>query len=69
MMTNMSDREEQRPPDSATLPVPPAKPSGYVCEVCGVDRPVDQVFQCTICLKYFCVNHVGPWLHDCYTNE
>ncbi len=41
----------------------------FICNICGRDKPVQQVFQCTICLKDFCVIHIGPWLHDCYTNE
>ena len=47
-----------------------AKPKPtFVCNVCGPDKPVEQVFQCTVCLKDFCVTHLGTWVHDCYQNE
>jgi len=41
----------------------------FICDVCGPEKPADQVWQCTLCLKYFCVTHIGPWTHDCYVNE
>ena len=45
------------------------KQKKFVCEVCGLDKPVDEVFQCTFCLKEFCVEHAGLWAHNCYANE
>jgi len=44
------------------------KPS-FICDFCGLDKPVVQVFQCTVCLKDFCVTHIGTWAHECYQNE
>jgi predicted nucleic acid binding AN1-type Zn finger protein len=40
-----------------------------VCEICGPDKRPEQVFQCMVCLKYFCVAHYGVWAHDCFTHE
>jgi hypothetical protein len=41
----------------------------FICELCGPEKPVEKVFQCTVCLKDFCVPHLGTWQHDCYQNE
>ena len=41
----------------------------FICDFCGHDKPVRQVFQCTVCLKDFCVTHLGTWAHECYVNE
>jgi hypothetical protein len=38
----------------------------YVCDMCGPDDPVAQVFQCTVCLRSYCVKHIGTWIHPCY---
>jgi hypothetical protein len=49
--------------------VPGKKAPAYVCDTCGVQKPGVEVFQCTVCLKDFCVNHLEPGLHHCYQNE
>ena len=41
----------------------------FICDVCGPEKPAEQVFQCTVCLKNFCIDHLGTWAHDCYQNE
>lgn len=38
----------------------------YVCDMCGPSNPVTQVFQCTVCLRSYCVKHIGTWIHPCY---
>lgn len=38
----------------------------YVCDMCGPSKPVSQVFQCTVCLRNYCVYHIGTWIHPCY---
>ena len=48
---------------------PDVKPATFICEMCGADKPVDQVFQCQICMKEYCVWHLGTWIHDCFHNE
>jgi hypothetical protein len=37
-----------------------------VCESCGPDYPVDQVFQCTLCVMNYCVKHLAPMAHSCF---
>jgi len=41
----------------------------FICDFCGPQKPAVKVFQCTVCLKSFCVEHLGTWAHDCYQNE
>ncbi len=41
----------------------------FICDFCGPEKPADQVFQCTVCLKDFCVVHLVTWAHDCFHNE
>jgi len=41
----------------------------FMCDICGPEKPAAQVFQCTVCLKSFCIAHLGTWNHDCYINE
>lgn len=38
----------------------------YICETCGAGNPVEQVWQCTVCQKNFCVRHLEGTLHNCY---
>lgn len=49
--------------------VPGNEVQTYICDICGPEKPAEQVFQCTICLKDFCVSHIEASLHDCYHNE
>jgi hypothetical protein len=41
----------------------------FLCDFCGPEKPAAQVYQCTVCLKSFCMAHLGTWSHDCYHNE
>ncbi|MDA4114110.1 MAG: hypothetical protein OK474_08700 [Thaumarchaeota archaeon] len=37
-----------------------------ICDVCGpVPGPGAEVFQCTLCMGKFCVQHIDPYLHLC----
>jgi len=55
--------------EKVEAPASDARPSAFICEMCGPDKPVERIFQCQICLKDFCVEHLGAWIHDCYHNE
>ena len=65
----------KRPSAAPTMTVKEAEGTGkeqkpsFICDFCGLDKPVVQVFQCTVCLKDFCVTHIGTWAHECYQNE
>jgi hypothetical protein len=56
----MSENESSAPVEQ--------KPT-FICDWCGRDKPVEQVWQCTLCLKDYCVNHINPSFHNCYVNE
>jgi predicted nucleic acid binding AN1-type Zn finger protein len=47
-------------------PVPRKERPMSICESCGPDEPVDQVFQCTLCTMNFCVKHLAPMAHSCF---
>jgi hypothetical protein len=37
-----------------------------ICDLCGpVPGPGAEVFQCTLCMRKFCVQHIDPYLHLC----
>lgn len=62
MATKVGEAANDRAPQ-----VQPSRP--LVCEFCPPDTPQTQVFQCTVCTKYFCVTHIATFTHDCYVNE
>lgn len=37
----------------------------FICEFCGRDKPVAQVFPCTLCNMNFCVEHLALKHHYC----
>ena len=41
----------------------------YTCSFCGKLPPGEEVWQCTLCLQKFCVNHLEPRLHFCYSGQ
>lgn len=47
--------------------VPPEAEGSAICEICGPESPAEQVWQCTACLQYFCVQHLEGTLHQCYS--
>ncbi|MGA2664944.1 MAG: hypothetical protein ABSF83_08375 [Nitrososphaerales archaeon] len=62
MTTKLGEAAEDKAPQAQPPPT-------LVCAFCPPDTPQAQVFQCTVCTKYFCVTHIGTWAHDCYVNE
>jgi hypothetical protein len=37
-----------------------------ICDVCGpVPGPGAEIFQCALCMRKFCVQHIDPYLHLC----
>jgi hypothetical protein len=49
---------------------PPAETQKtFICEICGPEKPANQVFQCTVCVKDYCVVHIGSWVHNCYDHK
>lgn len=48
-------------PESSVAPAQPKK----VCEMCGVEKPVDTVFACSNCNMNFCLKHLIPPAHHC----
>jgi hypothetical protein len=38
----------------------------YLCEECGPDKPANQVWTCTLCIKPYCVRHLAPMAHMCF---
>ncbi|MGA2664945.1 MAG: hypothetical protein ABSF83_08380 [Nitrososphaerales archaeon] len=38
----------------------------YICESCGPEMPVDQVYSCTLCTLNYCVKHLAPMAHYCF---
>jgi len=38
----------------------------FVCESCGPNKPVEQVYQCTLCTMSYCVRHLAPMAHYCF---
>jgi len=54
---------EDAAPDAAK----PAEPV-VICDLCGpVKGPKAEVYQCQLCMKSFCVQHVDPFFHACPT--
>jgi hypothetical protein len=37
----------------------------FICEYCGPEKPVAQVFPCTLCNMNFCVEHLALKHHYC----
>lgn len=56
------DRPQSSPDSTAT---PQKDRPTFICEMCGPERPVDQVFQCTLCTMSFCVQHLALKHHYC----
>jgi hypothetical protein len=38
----------------------------FICEYCGPEKPVAQVFQCTACQLNYCVPHLAIMAHYCF---
>jgi len=37
-----------------------------ICDLCGpLPAPGAEVFQCTLCTRKFCAQHIDPYLHLC----
>lgn len=49
--------------------VPHQAKKTYICETCGRDAPVEQVWPCVVCTKSYCVQHLEFTLHNCYGSQ
>ena len=57
----VSDELRDTPPDA----VKPGEPV-VTCDFCGpVKGPKAEVYQCQLCMKFFCIKHVDPFFHMC----
>jgi hypothetical protein len=50
---------------SSTAAQPASKPT-FICDFCGPSRPAEEVFECTLCIKKYCVKHLAPMAHYCF---
>jgi hypothetical protein len=55
-------------PDAAS-PVPEKELPINKCFICGSLKPGEEVWQCTLCMQKFCVNHLEPRRHFCYEGQ
>lgn len=71
-----TDQEESTAPigvsteglEDAAPDVPKTAEPVVICDLCGpVKGPKAEVFQCQLCMKSFCVQHVDPFFHACPT--
>jgi hypothetical protein len=60
-------------PVDANGEVPVAAPVKEIpvntCALCGKLPPGEEVWQCTLCLQKFCIQHLEPRLHFCYAGQ
>jgi hypothetical protein len=49
-----------------TTPVSSAPSPTFICEFCGPEKPVAQVYQCTACQLNYCVKHLAIMGHYCF---
>lgn len=54
------------PESPEAAPVPAKERPTFVCESCGPQKPVQEVYQCTLCTLSYCVNHIAPMAHYCF---
>ena len=54
------------PESSTSSPVPAKERPTFLCESCGPEMPVDEVYQCTLCTMKYCVRHLAPMAHYCF---
>jgi hypothetical protein len=65
--------ESELSPDAALEGITDAAPDVskteepvVICDACGpVQGPGAEVFQCTLCMRKFCIQHIDPYLHLC----
>jgi len=69
--------EEKRPHPDGTVngnrvntgtsaPAPARSRPTFVCESCGPDKPVEEVYVCTLCVMNYCIKHLAPMAHYCF---